>query len=420
MGVEEIVSWLGQRHLARHGGLFATDCSAGGGRERKMPRSKRTLSLLSLAAFVALTLAAAPSFAVVGGITDLTEFSDPASQYYGMNWSYVYKPYNGSSVAIGYFTLLTADHYLNNKVGDTFWINGDNWRVSSVETPNEDYQPTPDLRVLHLENLTNQYRPLPGFYDLYTGTFSTASSFVIVGLGNTGVTYDTYYTNTSGTSGVRRWGTNRFDKLVWKEYTTHNTRCFKMRYSKIDDANTVHESGVGSGDSGGGVFVKDGDTWKLAGINLYRDYYPGSTDWYRDFYAASIPYYASKLYDILQYDLLPGDADLDGNVDSYDYITLKANFGRTEATWSQGDFNSDGLVGYEDFIALTTNFGYKSTPHPIMTPPSDGYISTGSMAMPEPGSAILLVLGAAALLRRRQGYGGQVRRRGGESKRRNQ
>jgi len=370
-----------------------------------MPWSKRTLSLLLSAAFVALTLAAAPSFAVVGGITNLTEFSDPASQYYGMNWDYVYKPKGGSSVAIGYFTLLTADHYSINKVGETFWINGDNWLVSSVETPNEVGQPTPDLRVLHLENLTNQYRPLPGFYDLYTGTFSSASSFVLVGLGDTGVTYNKYYTDTSGTSGVRRWGTNRFDRLASQTYTTHGTQCFMMRYSKVDGMDTVHESGIGMFDSGGGVFVEDGDTWKLAGINLYRDYYPRSTDRYRDFYAASIPYYASKLYDILQYDLLPGDADLDGDVDSYDYITLKTNFGMTGATvtWSQGDFTGDHLVGYDDFIALTTNFGYKSTPHPIMTPPSDGYIPTGGMAMPEPGSAILLALGAAALLRRRQG-----------------
>jgi len=370
-----------------------------------MPRSKRTLSLLLPAAFVALTLAAAPSLAVVGGITDLTEFSNPASQYYRMNWSYVYKPYDGSSVAIGYFTLLTADHYSNNKVGDTFWINGDKWLVSSVETPNEVGQPTPDLRVLHLENLTNQYRPLPGFYDLYAGTFTTASSFVMVGLGDTGVTYDKYYTDTSGTSGVRRWGTNRFDKLVWKADTTHGTQCFKMRYSKVDNVNTVHESGVGMFDSGGGVFVKDinTNTWKLAGINLYREYYPGYTDRYRDFYAASIPYYASKLYDILQYDLLPGDLNLDGDVDSSDYITLKENFGETDATWSHGDFNDDGLVGYDDLFALMTNFGYKSNPHPIMTPPSGGSISTGDMAaVPEPGSAILLVLGAAALLRRRR------------------
>jgi hypothetical protein len=109
------------------------------------------------------------------------------------------------------------------------------------------------------------------------------------------------------------------------------------------------------------------------------------------------------LYDILQYDLLPGDLNLDGDVDSSDYITLKENFGETDATWSHGDFNDDGLVGYDDLFALMTNFGYKSNPHPIMTPPSGGSISTGDMAaVPEPGTAILLVLGAAALLRRRR------------------
>jgi len=153
IGVEEIVSWLGQCHLARHGGLFATDCSAGGGKERKMPRSKRTLSLLLPAAFVALTLAAAPSLAVVtnGLRTDPTDpntagmdtwpFTTLGNNYYGMNWNYNYQTKGGTSVAIGYFTLLTADHYYIDTVDDgtpttynTFLINGDTWRVASSTT----------------------------------------------------------------------------------------------------------------------------------------------------------------------------------------------------------------------------------------------------------------------------------------------
>lgn len=421
-----------------------------------MPRSKRTLPLLLLAGFVALTLAAAPSLAVVtyglrtnpldpytAGM-DTWPFTTLGNYYYGMNWDYNYQTRGGTSVAIGYFTLLTADHY-SIAVGYEFMVNVDKFRVASMETlPADPGQGTnaPDLLVLHVENLTNEYRPLPGFYDLYTYTggssttttppsdFPTsAQSFAMVGTGNSGSTTSrTHYTDTWDSvppvsTRALRWGTNKYDLLIRNTSTDyrgvmHNTQCIKMSYNRVTNK-TTYEAGMGMGDSGGGVFVKVDGTWKFAGINLYRE---ALSDGYSDIYAASIPYYASELYNILQDDLLPGDLNLDGNVDSYDYITLKTNFGMTgeTVTWSLGDFNGDGLVGYEDFIALTTNFGYKSTPHPIMTPPSDGYISTGSMAMPEPGSAILLVLGAAALLRRRQGYGGQVRRRGGESKRQNQ
>ena len=397
-----------------------------------MPRSKRTLSLLLPAAFVALTLAAAPSLAVVtnGLRTDPTDpntagmdtwpFTTLGNNYYGMNWNYNYQTKGGTSVAIGYFTLLTADHYYIDTVDDgtpttynTFLINGDTWRVASSTTLTNPDQSKADMRVLQMENLTNKYRPLPGFYNLYTGTFPSATerNFVIVGWGDTGDTYDTHYTDKPGSSGVRRWGTNNFKNLLSDYFVggpyrgPHSTKCFRMTYSKTS---TTYEAGVGVGDSGGGVFVKVGGTWKLAGINLYQiGTYPTNLT---GSYAASIPYYASKLYDILQYDLLPGDLNLDGDVDSSDYITLKENFGETDATWSHDDFNDDGLVGYDDLFALMTNFGYKSNPHPIMTPPSGGSISTGDMAaVPEPGSAILLALGAAALLRRR-GVIGKARR----------
>jgi|GEM_PF-2041420 len=398
-----------------------------------MFRSKRTLSLLLPAALVTLTLAAAPSLAVVGGITDLAEFSDPASPYYGMDWSYNYLTGGGTSVAIGYFTLLTADHYFI-PAGKTFTINGDSFIITSTDLlPADAGYSTPDLRVVHVKNLTNEYRPLPGFYDLYTysGGSSTppinfppwAQSFLIVGSGDTGETtipiadppyyqYTPYYTDTANTRGLR-WGTNRFTKFDREEYTgdrgPHSTMCTKMVYVlPTSRTATVHESGLGIGDSGCGVFVNDKGTWKLAGVGLYRDYYdyPDHPDRYSSFYAASIPFYASRLYNILQYDVLPGDLNLDGNVDSSDFVTLQANFGKTGATWYDGDFNVDGVVDGEDLFALKTNFGYRSTPHPTMTPPSSAFIPTGGIsAMPEPGSAILLVLGAAALLRRRGGQG---------------
>ena len=48
--------------------------------------------------FLALTWTASPSLAVVGGVTDLSEFSDPASPYYGMNWDYNYATRGGTSM----------------------------------------------------------------------------------------------------------------------------------------------------------------------------------------------------------------------------------------------------------------------------------------------------------------------------------
>jgi len=408
MVLEKIMSWL-DHHLEAFSPWIAHPAARG----KQMSRTSRRLPLLLSAALLALTWAPAPSFAVVEGIENSNEFSDPNSPYSGMNWSYNYQTMGGTSVAIGYFTLLTASHYYINTVDDddpgysTFVINGDTWRVAGVENLAADPGQTfkPDVRVLHMENLTNPYRALPGFYDLYTydGAWpADERSFVIVGTGDTGSTASPhYYTDTPGTRELR-WGTNRYETLKRRyetgyDETRYSTLTFEMCYSKVLSP-TPHESGLGDGDSGGGVFVKDGDTWKLAGIGLYRDPYMSG---YRNFYAASIPYCADRLYDILQYDLLPGDVNLDGNVDSDDYVVLKGNFGTTGgATWYDGDFDGDGNVNFEDLYALETNFEYTSNPHPDMTIP-DVWASSGGSLLPEPATLLLLGAGAMALTIRR-------------------
>ncbi len=86
-----------------------------------------------------------------------------------------------------------------------------------------------------------------------------------------------------------------------------------------------------------------------------------------------------------------GDANNDGVVDAADYITVKKNFGRTGgATWEQGNFNGDSNVDYADLQILMANFGAGA-----LTPATT----------PEPCSAVLLMFGAAAMLRRRAGIG---------------
>ena len=83
---------------------------------------------------------------------------------------------------------------------------------------------------------------------------------------------------------------------------------------------------------------------------------------------------------------LIGDADGNGVVNAADYIALKRSMGRgSGATLAMGDFDGDTDVDYDDLQLLIVGFG----------------AAGGSSPIPEPGSAILLMFGAAALLRRR-------------------
>jgi len=53
---------------------------------------------------------------------------------------------------------------------------------------------------------------------------------------------------------------------------------------------------------------------------------------------------------------IPGDADLDGDVDLNDFVTLKLGWSNGDG-WDQGDFNSDGDVDLQDFVLLKQNWG---------------------------------------------------------------
>jgi len=82
------------------------------------------------------------------------------------------------------------------------------------------------------------------------------------------------------------------------------------------------------------------------------------------------------------------DANGDGVIDAADYIILKMNFGQGTTLGAQaGDFNGDKQVDWTDLQLLMAEFDTRSV--------------GGAPAAPEPGSVMLLMFGAAALLRRR-------------------
>jgi hypothetical protein len=79
----------------------------------------------------------------------------------------------------------------------------------------------------------------------------------------------------------------------------------------------------------------------------------------------------------------PGDIDGDGDVDRDDVVVLAQNYGlESGATRPQGDLSGDEKVGLHDIIALQANFGTGS----------------GGAAVPEPATALTLLVGLALLM----------------------
>jgi len=99
---------------------------------------------------------------------------------------------------------------------------------------------------------------------------------------------------------------------------------------------------------------------------------------------------------------LGGDADHDGDVDFFDYVTTKGNFG-TLGSWMEGDFDFDGDIDFFDYLTAKGNFGQSV----------EGATASVIRAAPEPASVAMLASAAAAvMLRRRRAIAGQIRRRG--------
>ena len=83
--------------------------------------------------------------------------------------------------------------------------------------------------------------------------------------------------------------------------------------------------------------------------------------------------------------ILPGDADFDGQVAFADFLFLSSNFGQPGG-WMEGDFNCDGVVQFPDFLSLSANFG--STAGNVLA------------NVPEPCGGICALFGALVCLRR--------------------
>lgn len=203
----------------------------------------------------------------------------------------------------------------------------------------------------------------------------------------------------------------------------------------------THEAQAALHDSGGAVFFKDADTWKLTGlIHAIEAVVVGEAAYGDKTFISDLPLYADQIlstmfvpgdlnqdfaiddadidllyaeinsgmpepaFDLngdtsvnqLDVDFLVrnilntefGDANLDRLISFSDFSDVQSNFALAGG-WADGNFNGDALITFADFAMLQSNFGFDNT-----APAAPG-------AVPEPATLMLLTLGGAALMRRR-------------------
>ena len=270
----------------------------------KSMKSQMVVALVSLLLWGA-------SFAVAIPYQDKTLPTDPpttiqdiqtdapnieSSGNWDLDWSGVYNYKGSSAVAIDSHWLLTAAHVADDGGTGVFTVEGtiytpqglplyyNGTTAGSTTSSTDKNEATADLALVRFDNA------FPTVYD-YKTTTSFSDRFddvILVGYGYGGEVMQDDSSgswNQDGNSDkIKRWGTNNIDQYsTWNVDSTYehdpawptdlpsiNTMgMYKATISETDDFyNTDYETGFNTGDSGGPMFVKDGDEWIVAGINI--------------------------------------------------------------------------------------------------------------------------------------------------------
>ena len=397
----------------------------------------RTFLLVSLCAITALP---SPARAIVIGMTDTSDFSNPASDWYGMTLDGIGMVGGGSAVAVGNHWFMSVCHFPIGVGSQIAMANNDIYTVTEVHNaPALLGQTSPvDLRIVKVAE------ELPDWYGMYDGALITGEPVIMAGTGFSGTTSPSgTFAYSTGTGRTWRWGTNEIDGPAWISSGVYRSSCIEMQFGYND---TDYEAGLGNGDSGGGTFLFDGGQWKLTGMNAYIDLLgPPVPPPYDVSYAVSVPAYIEWIRTIiptgningdsvidaddidLLYDYIDslggsgsappadplrdldsdgtvdsgdvdflvttilgtqfGDFNLDGLIDTTDLTILATNFGLSDPGWAGGDANGDGVVDTTDLTIMASNFGFVA----------------GAAAVPEPASIALVGAAMLVLRRRRRG-----------------
>jgi len=171
---------------------------------------------------------------------------------------------------IGPKHFLTSKHLGGVSVGDPFWFDGVRYDTTAAFPDSQS-----DLQIWRICGT------FPRFAPLYTGTNEVGQALVVFGRGTQRGTPVT----TSGASGtktngwlwgtpdhVTRWGQNTVSDIF------QDPSVGDLVQAEFNADGGPDECHLSTGDSGGAVFLEDGGTWKLAGINYSVDGPYNTTD----------------------------------------------------------------------------------------------------------------------------------------------
>ena len=231
-----------------------------------------TSTHVRLAVFAWLCLSITPCRAIVFEATaDPTHNTTaPTGAFANSGWQYegLYGSYLGTMIAPQYF--ITAQHF--GVEGSTFTQSGifnggtdTTYHVDTTANGGTGYWDIAgtDLRIFKIQESFSTYAPL------YTGSSEVGLTMEVNGRGGPrgadvlvgGVLHGWKDSNPDG---VARWGTNTVSGI-------YSSAIGNLLTASFSASGTAEEATLSNGDSGGGVFVDDGGVWKLAGVNYSID-----------------------------------------------------------------------------------------------------------------------------------------------------
>jgi hypothetical protein len=143
------------------------------------------------------------------------------------------------------------------------------------------------------------------------------------------------------------------------------------------------------------------DSSHLTAVGIILNTASGPTPLYTSFDGAAV-----AVNDVLVKETYYGDANLDGKVDGSDYSRIDNGY-LSESTaspltgWYNGDFNYDGVIDGSDYALIDNAFNQQGAQLSAEVATPAGLVASGT-TVPEPAAVGIVIMGGAALLRRRR------------------